>query len=136
MPIPSAASTPGRQNERVTDEPMPDAAPENEEFEEIIAPSLPRPNNSLLSSASGESIDVSAIHQPPLETPKPRTKRLNRQLSLQPFERMANLESEDEDDKEETAASVTAPIKPTDIGQLMEYIDMKFEKLEASFNNK
>lgn len=135
MPIPSAASTPGRQNERATDEPMPDAAPENEEFEEIIAPSLPRPNNSVLSSASGESIDVSVVHQPPLETPKPRTKRLNRQLSLQPFARMANLESEDEDDKEETAASVTAPVKPTDISQLMEYIDMKFEKLEASFNS-
>ena len=137
LPTPTAASTPGRQN----DQPMPQIDKKNEDFEEIARPSwklvevpswklvevptLPVPNDSIVSSISGGTANNSAIHQQPLETPKP-------QLSLQPFAQMAELDSEDEND---TAANVTAPVKSAEMTKLMEYIDKKFEKLEASFNN-
>ena len=127
---------------------MPQIDQKNEDFEEIARPSwklvevpswklvevptLPVPNDSIVSSISGGTANNSAIHQQPLETPKPQTKRLNRQLSLQPFAQMAELDSEDEND---TAANVTAPVNSAEMTKLMEYIDKKFEKLEASFNN-
>ena len=136
LPTPTAARTPGRQN----DQPMPQIDQKNEDFEEIARPSwklvevptLPVPNDSIVSSISGGTANNSANHQQPLETPKPQTKRLNRKLSLQPFAQMAELDSEDEND---TAANVTAPVNSAEMTKLMEYIDKKFEKLEAAFNN-
>ena len=128
-PIPTAASTPGRQNEQVIGEPN----NEIEDFEEIFPSALPRPNDSIASSMSGNADNV-MVYQPPLTTPKPKSGRLNRQQSLQPFARMAALDSDDEDENE-TAGNQTAP--PTvELNQLMEYIDKKFEKLEASFGKK
>ena len=128
IPIPTAESTPGRPNG-----PAQLVVNEVEDFEEIPAPVLPRPNDSIQSTNSIGSADISAIHQPPLETPKPATKRLNRQLSMQPFARMASLNSDDESEK--PAVNKTAPIDAAEIMEpLIQYIDKKFEQLEASFN--
>ena len=95
--------------------------------ESLNISALPRPNESII-----HVHDVQNVPSLPLPTPQPVRAPLTRSISIQPVP-MDPLLSEDDSGDERNQ---TAPARPSDLDQIVEYMDRRFNFLEKSFKKE
>lgn len=92
---------------------------------------LPRPNESIIANDN----DSQNILSLPLPTPHPTRAPLTRSASVQPVP-MDPLLSEEEDGEEANQENHTMPARPSELDQIIAYMDRRFNFLEKSFEKK